>query len=82
MQLVQIEVNTKFLFYSLVHAVLCDYLKECNEEDRGEIITAFLPHIAALASTKDGVLAAMTCFWHSIVKDRRVSSNATYKHVF
>lgn len=59
---------------SLVHAVLCDYLNECNQEDRGEIIEAFLPHIAALASTKDGVLAAMTCFWHSIVKDRRVST--------
>lgn len=65
---------TQFFIYSLVHAVLCDYLNECTEEDRGEIIAAFLPHIAALASTKDGVLAAMTCFWHSIVKDRRVST--------
>lgn len=56
-----------------MHAVLLDYLNECNEEDKGEIIAAFLPHIAALASTKDGVHAAMLCFWHSIVKDRRVS---------
>lgn len=37
------------------------------------MIGTFLPHIAALASTKDGVHAAMLCFWHSIVKDRRVS---------
>lgn len=58
---------------SLVHAVLLDYLGECTEEDRGEIIATYLPHIAALASTKDGVRAAMLCFWHSIVKDRRVS---------
>lgn len=58
-----------------MHAVLLDYLNECNEEDRGEIIAAFLPHIAALASTKDGVHAAMLCFWHSIVKDRRVSNS-------
>lgn len=56
-----------------MHAVLLDYLNECNEEDKGEMITAYLPHIAALASTKEGVRAAMTCFWHSIVKDRRVS---------
>lgn len=59
--------------HSLVHAVLLDYLNECSEEDRNEIIATYLPHIAALASTKDGVRAAMLCFWHSIVKDRRVS---------
>lgn len=59
--------------HSLVHAVLLDYLNECSEEDRTEIIGAYLPHIAALASTKDGVRAAMLCFWYSIVKDRRVS---------
>lgn len=61
------------LINSLVHAVLLDYLNESGEEDRNEMIGTFLPHIAALASTKDGVHAAMLCFWHSIVKDRRVS---------
>lgn len=65
--------NKKLVDNSLVHAVLLDYLSECNEEDKGEVITMFLPHIPALASTKDGVRAAMICFWHSIVKDRRVS---------
>lgn len=57
-----------------MHAILLDYLNECNGEDRTEIIATYLPHIAALASTKDGVRAAMLCFWHSIVKDRRVST--------
>lgn len=64
--------NKTLVDNSLVHAVLLDYLNVCSEEDRNEMIAAYLPHIAALASTKDGVHAAMLCFWHSIVKDRRV----------
>lgn len=62
-----------YCFYSLVHSVLLDYLNECNDEDRTEMITAFAPFIPSLASTKDGVRSSMICFWNSIVKDRRVS---------
>lgn len=70
----KIHLNSLFVTHSLVHAILLDYMNECNGEDRGEMIATYLPHIAALASTKDGVRAAMLCFWHSIVKDRRVST--------
>ncbi|XP_031628885.1 protein penguin [Contarinia nasturtii] len=73
--------NKTLVDNSLVHAVLLDYLSECNEEDRGEIIADFLPHIAALASTKDGVRAAMFCFWHSIVKDRRAILKSVREHL-
>lgn len=66
-------VNKKLVDNSLIHAVLLDYLNECNEEDRNELITAYSPYIPSLASTKDGVRASMICFWNSIVKDRRVS---------
>lgn len=65
--------NKKLVDNSLVHSVLLDYLNVCNEQDRGEIVTAFSPYIPSLASTKDGVRAAMICFWNSIVKERRVS---------
>lgn len=58
---------------SLVHSVLLEYLNECNDEDRMEIITTYSPYIPSLASTKDGTSASIICFWHSIVKDRRVS---------
>lgn len=34
---------------SLVHAVLLDFLKECNEADRAEIIALYSPHVASLA---------------------------------
>lgn len=70
--------NKKLVDNSLIHAVLLDYLNECNEQDRGEIITAFSPYIPSLASTKDGVRAAMICFWNSIVKERRVSFRPTH----
>lgn len=65
--------NKKLVDNSLVHSVLLDYLTECGEEEKAELITMFSPYIPSLASTRDGVRAAMICFWNSIVKDRRVS---------
>lgn len=75
--------NKKLVDNSLIHAVLLDYLNESNEQDRGEIVTTYSPYIPSLASTKDGVRAAMICFWNSIVKDRRVSDNLVlFSHRF
>lgn len=65
--------NKKLVDNGLVHSVLLDFLNECGEADKAEIVTMFSPYIPSLASTRDGVLAAMSCFWNSIVKDRRVS---------
>lgn len=66
-------VTKKLVDNSVIHAVLLDYLNEAKEEDRNEIIAAYSPYIPSLASTKEGVRAAMICFWNSIVKERRVS---------
>lgn len=70
--------NKKLIDNSLVHSVLLDYLNECNEEEKAELVTMYSPYIPSLASTRDGVRAAMICFWNSIVKDRRVSFNTNY----
>lgn len=72
---------TGLFVYSLVHSVLLDYLNECNDEDRTEMITAFSPFIPSLASTKEGVRSSMICFWNSIVKDRRVSREQSAESV-
>lgn len=74
-------VNKKLVDNSLVHSVLLDYLNECNDEDRAEMITAYSPFIPSLASTKDGVRSSMICFWNSIVKDRRAIVKSLKEHL-
>ncbi|KAJ6637486.1 Protein penguin [Pseudolycoriella hygida] len=74
-------VNKKLLDNSLIHAVLLDYLNECNDEDRAEMITAVSPFIPSLASTKEGVRSSMICFWNSIVKDRRAIVKSLKEHL-
>lgn len=65
--------NKKLVDNSLIHAILHEYLGECDEEDRNEIIALYSPFIPSLASTKEGTRSAIQCFWYSAVKDRRVS---------
>lgn len=64
-------VNKELLDNSLVHEVLFDYLNECTEIDKNEMIQALIPFVAQLESTKEGTQAAIMCFLHSVTKDRR-----------
>lgn len=73
--------NKKLIDNSVIHAVLLDFLQQSNEEDRTEIMTAYLPYIPSLASTKDGVRAAMHIFYNSIVKDRRAIVKTIREHL-
>lgn len=56
-----------------MHAILCEFLTECSENDLEEIRVAYSPYIPSLASTKDGVRASIIFFSNAPVKDRRVS---------
>lgn len=66
---------------SLVHAVLLEYLEEAEEQDRNEIITAFIGHLAAIASTKQGSRAAVLCYLYSVAKERRAMLKSIKDHV-
>lgn len=66
---------------SLVHAVLLEYLEEADEKDRNEVITAYIPHIAAISSTKFGVESATLCYLHSVAKERRAMLKSIKDHV-
>lgn len=74
-------VNKKLVDNAIVHSVLLDYLQECSEEDRAEMIAAYSPYIPSLSSTKDGVRASMICFWNSIVKERRAIVKTLREHL-
>lgn len=66
---------------AIVHAVLKEFLSECTEEDRGELIVMLRDSIVELSETKDGAQAAMTCIWHGTTKDRKSSLKSIKEHV-
>ncbi|CAG9809217.1 unnamed protein product [Chironomus riparius] len=66
---------------SLVHAVLLEYLEAADEKDRNEVITAYIPHIAAIASTKCGSRAATLCYLYSVAKERRAMLKSIKDHI-
>lgn len=66
---------------SLVHAVLLEFIEEASEAERNEIITAFIPHLAAIASTKQGSRAAVLSYLYSVAKERRAMLKAIKEHV-
>lgn len=66
---------------SLVHAVLLEFIEEAAETDRNEMITAFIPHLATIASTKQGSRAAVLCYLYSVAKERRAMLKSIKEHV-
>lgn len=66
---------------SLVHAVLLEFIEEAPEVERNEIITAFIPHLAAISSTKQGSRAAVLCYLYSVAKERRAMLKSIKEHV-
>ncbi|XP_055524133.1 protein penguin [Wyeomyia smithii] len=68
--------NKQLTDNALLHTLLLDFLQEAAEVERSEVIELYLPHLAAISSTKDGVTAAIFCFLNSVVKDRRAALKA------
>ncbi|KAJ8983930.1 hypothetical protein NQ317_008632 [Molorchus minor] len=64
--------NKSLLNSCLVHTVLHQFLSECTEEDRKDMVSQLAAHIVIISNSKDGVRAAMQCIWHGNNKDRKV----------
>lgn len=56
----------------LVQTVLYQFLSECSNEDRTEIISQISSHVVVLSNSRDGVKIVMNCLWHGTNKDRKV----------
>ncbi|XP_062535043.1 protein penguin [Armigeres subalbatus] len=65
--------NKQLTDNALLHTLLMDFLQSAGEVERNEVIELYLPHLAAISSTKDGTSAAIFCFLNSVVKDRRAA---------
>lgn len=66
--------NKELVDNGLVHAVLLEFVKTCQETDQQEVIQAYSGLLAHLSSTKDGAHAAIECYLKAQTKDRRVSA--------
>uniref|UniRef100_A0A182N5H7 PUM-HD domain-containing protein n=1 Tax=Anopheles dirus TaxID=7168 RepID=A0A182N5H7_9DIPT len=73
--------NKQLTDNSLLHALLAEFLDEAGTTDRAEVIELYLPLLASISSTRDGTEAAITCFVHSVVKDRRAALKAMKPYV-
>ncbi|GJQ72037.1 putative RNA binding protein [Trypoxylus dichotomus] len=73
--------NKSLLDSGLIQSVLYQYLVECNENDRNDLIGQLAPHAVVLSNSKDGSRAVMECIWHGTNKDRKVIMKALKEHV-
>ncbi|XP_045476576.1 protein penguin [Harmonia axyridis] len=73
--------NKDLLDSGLVQTVIYQFLLECTEEDRAEMISQLAPHIVVISNSKDGARAAMQCIWHGTNKDRKVIMKSLKEHL-
>lgn len=73
--------NKKLIGSALLHTILFEFLTECSNEDRSEIIVMLRDLIVELSKTKYGAKAAMICIWHGTNKDRKIIMKALKDNV-
>ena len=59
--------------HSLLHRLLHEYLINCNEAERAEMIQNLREAVVQILHTRDGARIGMSCLWYGTPKDRKVS---------
>ncbi|CAH2241307.1 protein penguin [Pararge aegeria] len=65
----------------LFHSVLYDYMRECSNEDRVELISTLSPLIVPLSNSLPGANAACICVWQGTNKDKKAILKVVKEHV-
>ncbi|KAI4456854.1 hypothetical protein MML48_8g00018351 [Holotrichia oblita] len=73
--------NKDLLDSGLIQTVVYQYLTECSENDRNELISQIAPHAVVIGNSKDGAKAVRECIWHGTNKDRKVIVKAVKEHI-
>ncbi|KAF7270686.1 hypothetical protein GWI33_016355 [Rhynchophorus ferrugineus] len=73
--------NKSLLDSGLVQSVLYQFLQECSNDDRSELITELSSHIVVISNSKDGSRAAMQCIWSGTNKDKKVIMKSLKEHL-
>uniref|UniRef100_A0A1A9WZ92 PUM-HD domain-containing protein n=1 Tax=Glossina brevipalpis TaxID=37001 RepID=A0A1A9WZ92_9MUSC len=74
-------VNKNLADNSLLHTIMLEYLKECEEDKIEEIVTMCITIIPLMLTTKDGCQAAILCFYKSSTKNRRAILKTVKEHL-
>ncbi|XP_012151378.1 pumilio and CPL domain-containing protein penguin [Megachile rotundata] len=64
--------NKGLLHCPLVHCVLFEFLNNCSNEDRTEMIVMLRNFILELSESKIGAKVAVICIWNGTNKDRKI----------
>lgn len=70
-------ITKTLLMFSLVHKVFVEYLENCDEKQRAEMIDTLSENLVHMVHTKDGAYVAMQCIWYGTAKDRKKIIKAT-----
>ncbi|KAH8408996.1 hypothetical protein KR009_004982 [Drosophila setifemur] len=75
--------NKQLVDSSLVHAVMLEYLRACDEDEEKleETVTAFSALVPHMLSTKEGSEAAVICFYKATPKNRRAIIKNIKEHL-
>ncbi|XP_063380480.1 protein penguin [Cydia fagiglandana] len=64
----------------LLHSVLYDYIRECSDEERTELVTTLAPLIVPLSNSLPGANAASICVWQGSNKDKKTILKVVKEH--
>ncbi|EDX18530.1 protein penguin [Drosophila simulans] len=75
--------NKQLVDSALVHAVMLEYLRACDEDEEKleETVTAFAALVPHMLSTKEGSEAGVICFYKSTPKNRRAIIKNIKEHL-
>ncbi|KAH8287069.1 hypothetical protein KR054_001747 [Drosophila jambulina] len=75
--------NKQLVDSSLVHSVMLEYLRACDEDEEKleETVTAFAALVPHMLSTKEGSEAGVICFYKSTPKNRRAIIKNIKEHL-
>ncbi|KAL2741832.1 hypothetical protein V1477_009461 [Vespula maculifrons] len=73
--------NKKFINSVLLQTVIWEYLTNCSNVDRSEMIVMLRNLVVELSSTKVGTKVAMLCIWHGTNKDRKIIMKALKENI-
>jgi hypothetical protein len=60
-----VSVHRKLTKSTLLHTVLCEYLRHCLKEDRDEVLSQIQNSLLDFTNTRDGAHVAVMCVWHA-----------------
>jgi len=60
-----VSIHRKLTESSLLHTVLCEYLRHCPKEDRDEVLLQIQNSLLGFTNTRDGAHVALMCVWHA-----------------